>query len=263
MLQQISVHTDQIASEQQASNFQVAAALPQLQGAIGLLYQKLEESQSTQAALTRLLGNVRQASVDSTPNAAIGSPRQAMEIACKTQLTRHRMSSTSEINISGIRYGRCQSSCPCSCHRIRKSVLYPSSRKLLGFGSMSFAGIPMLGGGCNVQACKQTTTPSVRINYCLPTWLALRMISIWFTSSPLYGPELLIRVPRYVEMGEFGVPPGVGAIVRHDLESLRRCLAIGLCTPNDIYGPDCSLLLVRKHFRVCCKQLPLRKREHS
>ena len=172
MLQQISVRTDQIASEQQASNLQVAAALPQLQDAMVHLYRKLEESQSSQAALTRLLGNVRQASVDSTPNATVGSPGQAMEIACKTQLTRHRMSSTSEIKISGIRHGCCQSSCPCSCHRIRKSVRYPSSPKLLGFGSMSFAGIPMLGGRCNVQACKQTTTPSVRINYCLPTWLA-------------------------------------------------------------------------------------------
>ena len=228
---------------------------------MGHLYQKLEESQSTQAALTRLLGDVRQASVDSTPNAAVGSPGQAMEIARKTQLTRHRMSSTSEINISGIRHGRCQSSCPCSCHG--ESVLYPSSPKLLGFGSMSFAGIPMLGGRCSVQACKQTTTPSVRINYCLPTWLALRMISIWFTSSPLYGPELLIRVPRYVETGEFGNPSGVNAIVRGDLESLRLCLVDGLCTPNDMYGPDCSLLLVRKHFRVCCRQLLLRKWERS
>ena len=227
------------------------------------LYQKLEESQSTQAALTRLLGNVRQASVDSTPNTAVGSPGQAMEIARKTQLTRHRISSASEINISGIRYGRCQSSCPCSCHRIRKSVLYLNSPKLLGFGSMSVAGFPMLGGRCNVQACKQATTPSVRIKYCLPTWLALRMISIWFTSSPLYGPELLIRVPRYVERGEFGNPPGFDAIVQGDLESLRRCLADGLCTPNDFYGPKHSLLLVRKHFRVCCRQLPLRKWECS
>ena len=74
------------------------------------------------------------------------------------------------------------------------------------------------------------------------------MISVWFTSSPIYGPECLLRIPRYVNAWD-GSYRGFRAVMFGDLESLQRLLAEGTCTPNDFFADNDSLLLVRM-FRL-------------
>ena len=243
MLQQISVHSQQTASEQPPLN--TTAAHSQLAAAFSQLYQKFEESQSTQLALARQFENFQQASIEPIPSIRRISAEPQKSATLVNPYPQSRPRSTPTISLNRIRYTRsCQDGCPCSCHRTRTYFAQPRPSRLLGFGSMSFDGISIPWSSCSVHACKQSTVSSIRMKYFLPTWFVSRIVSIWLTTSPLYGPELLIKVPRYMGKRGYLQSPVHVAILRGDLDTLQCFLAERLCTPNDFIGGDDSLLLV-------------------
>ena len=81
---------------------------------------------------------------------------------------------------------------------------------------------------CNLRSCKQGGGLAIRINYFLPTWLSQRMISAWYTSTPLCGPELLLKIYRVVD---FRKDPLVKAITCGRLEDLQTLLTTGTVSP--------------------------------
>lgn len=66
------------------------------------------------------------------------------------------------------------------------------------------------------------------------------MISLWFTSSPLYGPELLLRVPRVLREDT----PAHDAICSGDLDSVKRSISAGEYKPWDVDYTGQSLIIV-------------------
>ena len=122
-------------------------------------------------------------------------PLENSKVASQLNNHRSRMGSNYECKIRKVhKLGTCQLGCPCNCHRTQRVRTPWTWPKYFGLGLITIAGRHVL-HKCNVQECEKPAAPFVKIDYVLPAWFMFRMISMWFTSSPLYGPEFLVRVP--------------------------------------------------------------------
>ena len=88
----------------------------------------------------------------------------------------------------------CQRYCRCDCHKTQRISTPRALRRYIGFGSMQISGRYSL-QRCNITDCKQSASSNLKLDYALPRWFVLRILSISYNSDPLYGPELLLRVP--------------------------------------------------------------------
>ncbi len=126
---------------------------------------------------------------------------------------------------SGVRPSRCRPSCGCSCHRVQ-------SLRVPRVGNFMICGVRFPGSRtiCDIKSCEEPSPLSIRANFCPPAWVARQMLFILFTSSPLRGPELLLRVPRMASKES----PIVQALNQGDLSSFKRIVAQGKASPYDV-----------------------------
>ena len=194
-LQEISFTTNEVLNEQKRTQSQVLAVVPELAVTASQMCQRIEESQATQLELIRLLGHVRQANL--TGFSGEGNQLLKDDDGPTGQLInpRSRVASNHDRKLRKVRNPRtCQQNCGCNCHETQHFSTPWTLRKGIGFGSLQISGRYSL-QRCNIRGCKQSASSSLRLDYILPRWFALRMLSIWYNSAPLYGPELLLRVP--------------------------------------------------------------------
>ena len=239
-LQSTTIHevaqtTNQVLAEHRQLNNQI---LP----AVNLLVELLEESAPTRAALTNSLGNVRQLTVrssneenDPLTKHVQDTRSQAISAVPKTQCQ-------SMFNVTTTQTVRsCDVYCECKCHARRRLGVSGTFLKFFGHGYVEVAGFGLLGPKCDTKMCRADTTPYISVQYCLPQWLAYRMLFMWFTSSPPCGPELLLRVPRVLSDENLAIR----AIYGNDVEKLKLAISRGDCTPYDVNEFGMSLLEVR------------------
>ena len=73
------------------------------------------------------------------------------------------------------------------------------------------------------------------------------MIFMWFTSSPPYAPEFVLRVPRVIDHENNNA---FEAAKRGDLGLLKSAITNGDCTPYDIDIFGRTLLAVRINIKI-------------
>ena len=188
-LQEISFTTNEVLNEQKRAQSQVVAVLPGFATAASQMCQRVEESRNTQLELIRLLDHVRQANLTSLFGERNLLLKDDDEPTGQPINLRSRLSSDHERKIRKDRTLRtCQHGCRCNCHKPQQIRTPWNWRKRIGIGSMRISGGYSL-QQCNIRGCKESAPSSLRPDYILPTWFMLRMVSIWYSSSPLHGPE--------------------------------------------------------------------------
>ncbi len=194
-LQEISFTTNEVLNEQKQLQSQVVAFLPEFTAAASQMGQRFEASQSTQLELIRLLRHVQQANLASLSGEGSVLLKDVDQPTGQLINPRSRVSSNHERKIRKARTLRtCQRNCGCNCHNTQQIWTPWAWWKCIGFGSIRISGRYSL-QQCNIRGCKRSVPSSLRLDYFLPTWFILRMVSIWYNSSPLHGPELLLRIP--------------------------------------------------------------------
>ena len=195
-------------NEQKRTQSQIVAVLPGFAAATSQICQRIEESQTTQLELIRLLGHVRQANLTSLFGERNLLLKDHDEPTSQLINPRYRLNSDHERKIRKDRTRRtCQLNCRCNCHKTQQIRTPWNWRKCIGSGSIRISGRYSL-QQCNIRGCKQSASSSLRLDYILPTWFMLRMVSIWYNSSPLHGPELLLRVPVVLPWPELSTLDG-------------------------------------------------------
>jgi len=143
---------------------------------------------------------------------------------------------------SVVRSSKCRPSCGCSCHRVQ-------SRRVPRFGNFMIRGVRFPGSRtvCDTESCEEPSPLSIRVDFCPPAWIARQMLSILFTSSPLRGPELLLRVPRMASKES----PIVQALNQGDLSCFKMLVAQGKASPYDVdeHGLPFTLVCIRLPVR--------------
>ena len=134
----------------------------------------------------------------------------------------------------------CPNACTCSCHETWRVYTPRNLTKLFGHSTIEGAELPVFRPACSLQSCKGKRTMFVNIMFFLPTMIAARMVSLWFTSSHLSGPELLLRVPRVLRKDT----PAYDAICSGDLDTVKRSVFAGAYKPWDVDPTGQSLILV-------------------
>ena len=232
ILQRLSIQAQDSSSHQHHSHQQLTKDLARHEALLTLLCEKFEESSSTPKELARTLENFRQASpeVNETRLAPLGPPMALYESTDAGP----RIKSGTELRMQSLRpINTYRQQCHCFCSRSRWMLVS-------GSGSLQFRGlhVPFWKSKCNMQYCNSWF---IRINYCLPIWVARRMISLWFSSSPLYGPELLLRVPRVISNSSLIIK----SIDESNLEWFKLLVAQGEGSPYDVDESGSSFYTVR------------------
>ena len=198
------------------------------------LLQLLEESPSTQAALNRSLGNVRQLALEPT--------HEDMDIVGQAAAKRPHFESQTTISVKKVqRVNICHTDCACKCHVLRKIGSRGIFSHLFGRGYIQTAGPAIFGTQCDFKSCRAHTSPRISVEYRLPQWLASRMILMWLTSSPSCSPELLLRIPRVLKWNSVVT----NAVERESPKLLKIAIARGDCRPDDVNEIGESLFSVR------------------
>ena len=212
----------------------MTSVLPRQEALLNQLCQRIDESQATQAAMMRLLGNFRQV----TDNAA--SLSESLESRAVAPIAaRPRMRSRSEFQIQNIQiHSTCPVACTCDCHQMWRIYTPSNLRRLFGHSMIEGAELPFFRRACSLRSCKGKKATFIYIKFFLPAMIAARMISFWFTSSPLCAPELLLRVSRVVRTDTAAYK----AIRYGDLDNVKRCICAGDCKPWDVNDWGQSLI---------------------
>ena len=220
----------------------MTSVLPRQEALLNHLCQRIEESQATQTAMMRLLGNFRQVDINMASDNTASLSESFESAAITPTVARPRKRSRSEFRIQNFQIdSACPVACTCNCHKPWGIYSPWRLRKLFGYSMIEGAGLPFFKGACSLRSCKGKRATFVNINFFLPTTIAARMISLWFTSSPLYGPELLLRVPRVVRIDT----PAYDAISYGDLDAVKRSISAGDFKPWDVDCSGKSLIVVR------------------
>lgn len=238
-LQEISSTTNEVLSEQKRTQSQVLAVVPEFAAAASQMRRRIEEFQATQLELIRLLGHVRQANL----TGFFGEGNLLLKDDCGPtgQLIHPR-------SRAGTNHGRkvrtahiCQRYCRCNCHKTQQISTPWTLWKCIGFGLMTTS-IRYSPQKCNTGNCKQSASSRLRLDYVLPRWFTLRMVSLWYNSSPLHGPELLLRVPVVLPFPVFK-NTGPGCYERY-IQLSHEHIDRWLHTPSHIDELGCTLLFV-------------------
>ena len=196
-----------------------------------LLSQLLEESPSTRSALTGSLGSIRQLRHEPAVQENDTLTRFTSSEIQRTDQKATRPQFEGSIRVSKIqKISICNPYCKCKCH-VKISIGAPSIlSKVFGCGYVQIPGSIIFGNQCDTETCKAHVAPRVSMQYCLPQWLASRMVLMWITSSPMYGLELLIKIPRVLERHN----AAFAAVLANDPEKLETALRRGECRPYDV-----------------------------
>ena len=189
----------------------------------------------------RLLGDFRQTYVNVASDKPVAYPESLESAAVTPIVARPRLRSRNEFHIQNLQIqGACPIACTCDCHKTWTIYTPRNLRKLFGNSRIEGAEFPFFRRACSLRSCKGKRGTFIHINFFLPTMMAERMISLWFTSSPLYGPELLLRIPRVVRTDTLAYR----AICCGDLDIVKRSVFAGDYKPWDVDYTGQSLILV-------------------
>ncbi|KAK0511488.1 hypothetical protein JMJ35_006061 [Cladonia borealis] len=243
VLQRVSIVTQDLSSEQQQLNAQITSVLPRQEALLSHLCQRIEESQATQVAMMRLLGDFRQTDVNVALDNSVARPESLESAAITPIVARPRLRSRSEFHIQNLQIqAACPTACTCDCHETWTIYTPRNLRKLFGNSKIEGAEFPFFRGACSLRSCKGKRGTFINISFFLPTMMAARMISLWFTSSPLYGPELLLRAPRVSDTRTYV------AICSGDLDTVKEYVFAGDLKPWDVDHIGQSLIRVALNF---------------
>ena len=224
------------------------------------LYERIKDSQQTQQQLVHVLGEFRKVEevvpVTKTPqesrlaapkldSSVIRSPKVAItdskepsatdaERPCSTDLTYHGIGAhrASNPRIS------CPPRCRCACHKGRQFRWPTSTRKWTGFLLVKCTNFTWSRRACTVLTCKRIAQSSISVQYLLPVWLATTLISAWYKSAPLSGPEVLLKLVRMVRTDAYYYA-SQGAV-----DKLRSLYAAGKASIHDVDPSDGESALV-------------------
>lgn len=230
-IQRVSFTAQACAVDQQQLHQDFSNALARFE----FLCTKIEESPSIQLALDRSVGHFRNATLKIDEGV-----KSHISIAAVQPLgdrySKSRISSNDELRMTvsrAIEYR--PKACQCSCHGSQWS-------QRLGFRSFQLSGFEFSyrKACCYECSCHKGTGHSINVNYCLPTWIAGRMLKLWFSSSPLHGPECGLRMPRMIS----DPSPIIQAVSRGDLETFKCLVAQGEGSSHDVDEAGNSFLTV-------------------
>lgn len=235
-VRQSSLQTQEVSSGQQQLNRQLTAAVIHM-------IRQIEASQPVQNELMGLLGHFRQAVLaPASVTAASGYKDYQFsgEIDSRNDAVKYKSIKPS-LYIQALRtVNLCRRECPCKCHARRRIYVPRSIERLVGRGYVCVNDLSLIKRGCSLESCKGPTAPQVEVRYLIPTWIAMRMIYISFTSSPSHSPEFVARLPRVVESENSGLE----AVFYGNIELLKSAIEKGECIPNDVDEFGLSLLQV-------------------
>ncbi|KAF6219454.1 hypothetical protein HO133_003920 [Letharia lupina] len=230
-VQHVSQVTSQVLFEHRQLSSQMVALATQVT-------QLLEGSPSTRAALAASMGDVRHLAIESSPRPKV--PVTEKTTTLDLSQPKSHLDPQNDLYIRRVRtISLCNKYCVCKCHLRRQ--LGPSGifSKLIGSGYIETAGPSIFGTQCDIELCRARAAPRVSVQYRLPQWLISRMIFMWFTSSPPYAPEFVLRVPRVIDFWSTNAFQAVGT---GDLGLLKSAITNGDCTPYDIDTSGRTLL---------------------
>lgn len=223
----------QISSGQQELRIQVAAAVSHLS-------RKIDEDRSLQSALTNLLGQFRQATLESDSESSTTNKQELDRFLLGPRRTKRPGECLSEFHIHRHQaVNICSKGCSCKCHR-RTRLAFPGLLRSFGGGHVETFGVSLLGSRCDSRYCRAPFAPRINITYILPRWIAMRMILLRYTASAPGGPELLFKAARVVSWDN----DGRRAIIDGDLDLFKLAIANGNFTPYDMDEDGKALLEV-------------------
>ena len=204
------------------------------------LPQVLEEVQSSGLAVTTFLNNFPHHTLQSSSDPPSVLDASHNSIVAMNTHPRYR----DQLRLQKTyKVAHCYPSCVCECHRTSYSWSNRSLAKICGHISLENKGPSWFRAPRHIQSCKTSAVSQTRVIYFIPTWLAMRAVYIRYTSSPLYGPEWIVRLPRLVDFeGMFRI------LQSGDLSEFKSAIARGECTLYDIDESGLSLLSVSKLF---------------
>lgn len=210
----------------------MAAYLPQI----------LDEVQSTGLAVTGFLNNFPHHTIQSSPS----NPQSIAETTGNSiaQLNSDNIYTRSRDQLQLQRVynvTRCHSYCPCQCHRTTFSWSICSLARIFGRAYPKNKGSSWLGAPHHIKSCKASPFTQIRPTYYIPTWFVMKAIYIRYTSSPLHGPEWLIRTYRLVDKTN---SLAFSSVFRNDFPAFRSAIAGGQSTPYDLSESGEPLLVV-------------------
>lgn len=229
------MHT--LSLEMQQMSFDQQRMIQQFTTAISLFTREIEASQSIRTNMIGLLGpSFRQVSEQPSSEPSTTAVGHGQHLGSNTDSVDHgHLTKSHTVHVQTIQSENvCHYKCRCTCHSTRWKRLSGRLPRLLGCGYI-------MTNDCNILSCQRSFAPQTKIEYFLPTWLATRVFSLSFTSSPSHSPELLVRFPRLIERDE-----GFQAIREGNIGLLKSAMTSGDCTPFDINERGESLLDVSK-----------------
>ena len=213
----------QISSGQQELKDQVAAAVSEL-------CKKIEEDRSLQSALTGLLGQFRQTTLESGSEVDTSQAQNLESSLYQSRKSRYFGGPLGEFQVHRHQtLNICPRNCRCKCHHLR-TLTIPSLNGIFGRGYAEIFGTSLLGNRCDDHSCRAPTAPYVRIIYILPRWLAMRFIFLKYSASFSSGIDYNLKVARMVRLGN----TGFDAVYDGDLDRLKGAIASGECSLYDV-----------------------------
>ena len=210
--------------------------------ALTYLPQALDQVQPTGSAGTGFLSNFPHFAIESTRSDPPSVPDLTHNSLAPVNGNKDYVNSRDQLQLQRtFKVAHCILDCPCECHRKSFSWSTWSLARLFGRAYLESKGTSWVGTQHHIQSCKASATSQIRITYFVPRWFAMRMIYIRYTSSPLHGPEWLLKIPRLVDEYK---NPGFEAVERGNLSMFRAAIASGECTPYDVSEDGLSLLSV-------------------
>ena len=213
------------------------------QMAAALLPQILQEVQSTGSAVTSILNNFPHLTLESSHS----NLRSVADTAHDSSLARIGLQTACGRSSRRLQPRRtyesphCRSNCQCKCHDTYFSSSPGPLARFFGRIWVERKGSSWVEPSQHIPSCKASAVSQTRVIYFVPTWFAMKVYVIRYTSSPLHAPEWLIKVPRFVEQIQNS---GYEAIFDGDLPMFRSSIATGECTPYDVDEEGRSMLRV-------------------
>lgn len=230
-----------------ADNVAIQRAMLEAQQTMLEALFRIEGSPSTQKAIANQFGDdFRSTRIKPNPD-----PSSTTLVTQREAKFKPRMGPTHSSFIQRTRLtSACPPGCVCACHKPRYAAMRGIFQSVIGSGSVQIKGTTFCGTRCTVMTCRRSAATSLTISYRLPRWFAARVIYLWYTSSPLGSPEVVLRVPRvYSQQRGDEVRDLLENFLDHDslVEDLQCYVAQGLISPYDEFLDGRSVMEVCKY----------------
>lgn len=177
---------------------------------------------------------------DSIPQKVVEYPRGSSEHQNTVPETDHdNFGSNAAISpqLSDRRDYRCNTKCGCVCHQ-QQSLQVQLQNRFLGIFAAESKGIWT--STCTEDSCnRKSTTRRLSTALCAPSWFWQRWIYATFSSNPLIGVNLALKISRVVDI----YSPAMEYASYGNVEGLKSLFSDGLASPMDwcpLPAPYCS-----------------------